>query len=257
MLSVIQSKWFRRAACLSLAACAIAAAVRWWAPASSNPGATGGNDRMDDIRKRLTPDLKKALSAKGLSLGSPIFVRIFKEEKELEVWVAGSRGKFALFRTYPISTYGGKALGPKLAEGDGMAPEGFYTVGKSQLNPNSKFHLAFNIGYPNAYDRSHGRTGSYIMVHGSNVSIGCFAMTDAKIEEIYLLAEAALDGGQKAFAVHSFPFRMTSERLAREIKNPCADFWGNLREGYEWFEREKIPPVAGVQDKRYTFQAQR
>ena len=144
-------------------------------------------------------------------------------------------------------------LGPKLAEGDRQAPEGFYYVNRSRMKPDSTFHLAFNIGYPNSYDRAHNRTGSFIMVHGNQVSIGCFAMTDYWIEEIYTLCAEALKNGQPFFRVHIFPFRMTDERLAKESSNPWHPFWSNLKEGYDWFEEKKTPPNVTVGEKTYTF----
>jgi murein L,D-transpeptidase YafK len=142
-------------------------------------------------------------------------------------------------------------LGPKLAEGDGQTPEGFYEVNPRGLNPKSHYHLAFNIGYPNAYDRAHGRTGSFIMVHGSRVSIGCFAMTNDSIEQIYCLVEAALERGQAAVPIHCFPFRMTAERMALALESPWFGFWTQLHEGYIAFEATRFPPVMAVRRKRY------
>lgn len=198
------------------------------------------------------PDLQPDLDAQRLALGAPIFVRIFKHEAELELWVADATGTLRLLRTYPICAHSG-ALGPKLREGDLQAPEGFYFVKTSQLNPNSRYHLAFNIGYPNAYDRAHERTGSAIMVHGDCVSIGCFAMTDAVIEDIYAFAAAALEHGQPFFRVHIFPFRMTDDAMAINRDNPWFDFWTNLKEGYDYFEDHGAPPDVQVHDRRYTF----
>ena len=151
----------------------------------------------------------------GGKIGDAVFVRIFKQEAELEVWMksgASGNDQFSLVQTYPICAYSGD-LGPKLREGDRQSPEGFYYVKKRQLNPNSNFHLAFNIGYPNRYDRAHKRTGSFIMVHGSCASVGCYAMTDNKIEEIYELVEEALTQGQSFVRVHIFPFRMSDEAM--------------------------------------------
>ena len=184
-------------------------------------------------------------------LGSPVFIRIFKEESELELWVKEGAG-FTRWRTYPICTWSGD-LGPKLKEGDGQSPEGFYFVPPKMMNPKSSYHLAFNIGYPNSYDRAHERTGSYIMVHGACVSIGCYAMTDEKIEEIYAMAKAAHTRGQPYFRVHIFPFRMTPTNMARHADSPWIDFWKNLKEGHDWFEEHKIPPNVEVKDKRYVF----
>jgi murein L,D-transpeptidase YafK len=165
---------------------------------------------------------------------------------ELELFVRDrSTQRYRWFRTYPIARSSGW-LGPKLAEGDGQVPEGCYFVPLAALKPDSRYHLAFNIGYPNAYDRFHRRTGSSIMVHGNQVSIGCLAMTDAKIEEIYTLCAAALQGGQPFFRVHIFPFRMTADRLAKAVADPREPFWRNLKEGYNRFEADGIPPDATV-----------
>ncbi|NQZ55934.1 MAG: murein L,D-transpeptidase [Lentisphaeraceae bacterium] len=183
--------------------------------------------------------------------GSPVFMRIFKEESELELWTKND-DKFELYKTFPICNWSG-TLGPKLKEGDGQSPEGFYFVNTSQLNPNSRYHLAFNIGYPNAYDRSHDRTGSYIMVHGDCVSIGCYAMNDVQIEEIYRIAEAALDKDQSFFRIHIFPFRMNTENMEKHKKNKCFDFWLNLKEGYDAFEKTKLPPNVESYNGRYIF----
>ncbi len=164
-------------------------------------------------------------------MNAPIFIRIYKEESELEVWKLKD-GRFQHFRTYPVCAWSG-GLGPKLRVGDKQTPEGFYTVSHGQMNPNSHYHLAFNIGFPNAYDSANGRTGSAVMVHGDCKSAGCFAMTDARIEEIYALARKAFDGGQSYFHVHIMPFRMTAANLASHRDSPWYPFWLRLKEGYE------------------------
>lgn len=203
--------------------------------------------------ERVRPVLERDLWEKGMRLGEPVFMRAFKEERLLEVFVkrAGS-DRYELFRSYPVAGTSG-VLGPKLAEGDRQVPEGFYYTGPKGMNPDSMYHLSFNIGYPNAYDLFHKRTGSHIMIHGSYVSIGCLAMTDAKIEEIFTMADIALRNGQPFFRVHVFPFRMTEERMTREAENANKPFWDNLREGYEVFEKTGIPPEAEVLDGRYRF----
>ena len=214
-------------------------------------------ERVAHVKARLGPALANEVKKAGLKMGAPVYIRIFKESNELELWMRDHiGGRYRLFNTYRIANYGGGRLGPKLKQGDGVAPEGFYHVGVKQLNPKSDFHLAFNIGYPNTFDPAWGGTGDLIMVHGNEVSLGCFAMTDAQIEMIYLLVEAALRGKQDEFQVHIFPFRMTKERLAKEKENQWFDFWTNLKEGYDLFEREKIPPLVGVRDKRYVFKRQ-
>src|SRR5690606_11897951 len=144
--------------------------------------------------------------------------------------------KYHLYKTYPICKWSG-SLGPKLVEGDKQAPEGFYDVTTDWLWPESQYHLAMNIGYPNQYDRTHGRTGSYIMIHGKCFSEGCFAMKDRPIEEIYLLTEQSLLAGNHNVPIHIFPFRMTDENMARHADSVWMPFWRNLRQGYEWFER--------------------
>ncbi len=190
-----------------------------------------------------------ACAKKSLSFGSSIYVRIFKEEAELEVWLQHGT-QYELLKTYPICKMSG-ALGPKEHEGDAQSPVGFYSVTQGKLNPMSNYHLAFDIGYPNAYDRSLGRTGSFIMVHGNCVSIGCFAMTDPGIEEIYLLAEAALAKGQRSFGVHIFPFRMTAENMRRHATSKWAPFWSDLKAGYDAFEAKHVPPDIDVQGGHY------
>ena len=211
-----------------------------------------GKKRFAAVSRKVTPSLKSALQEKKLKLGSPIFIRAFKEEKKLELWVKKGE-RFQLFRTYPIAAASG-ILGPKQREGDRQVPEGFYFVTRSQMNPQSAYHLAFNIGYPNTFDRAHKRTGSFIMIHGSDVSIGCLAMTDPAIEEIYTLADSALQNGQKFFRVHLFPFQMTPENLARHSKNSWLPFWENLQKGYQWFEEKKVPPNATAKGKVYHFE---
>ena len=221
--------------------------------AQTSPDGSGTHPRAAAAAERVKPGLERDLASRGLALGSPVFLRAFKEERQLEVFVRDARsGKFELFRTYRIAAASGR-LGPKLAEGDLQVPEGFYFVPPSAMKPDSRYHLAFNMGYPNAYDRAPGRTGSLIMVHGDRVSIGCLAMTDEKIEEIFTLCAAAHAGGQAFFRVHLFPFRMTERRMAAAAGDPWAAFWENLKEGYDWFERERVPPDVTVKDLRYQF----
>jgi murein L,D-transpeptidase YafK len=204
-----------------------------------------------EVTARMRPEISLTLQQKGLNLGRPIFIRIFKESDELEVWVRSGE-IFRLFKTYTICDYSG-GLGPKEREGDKQSPEGFYRVGAAQLNPWSKFHLAFNLGYPNEYDRLCKRTGGALMVHGRCSSVGCFAMTDYRMEEIYTIAEAALSEGQESFAVHIFPFRMTAENMRRHRHSKWRSFWLNLQEGYDFFERHAIPPEVAVFRDRYIF----
>lgn len=215
---------------------------------------TSSLPRAEAAAARVRQPLELALREKGLIFGDPVFIRAFKEERLLEFFVENrSSGCFELFRSYPIAAASG-TIGPKLAEGDRQVPEGFYSVPPSAMNPNSRFHLAFNIGYPNALDRSLDRTGSAIMIHGDRVSIGCLAMTDEAIEEIYTLCSAAHTQGQDAFAVHIFPFRPTPQRMNAEQENKWHAHWSNLKEGYDHFEKLRRIPRISVGDGRYCFE---
>ncbi len=208
-------------------------------------------DRAQAAAKRVKPKLERDLHTLGLEFGAPIFMRIFKREKELELWVESDAHRFVLFRTYPICTYSGD-LGPKQREGDNQAPEGFYRVTTAQLNPKSQFHLSFNLGYPNAYDRANSRTGNFLMVHGACVSIGCYAMGDDGIEEIYTIAAAALKNGQPSFEVHAFPFRLDKDALEREKNSIWHAFWSELKPAYDSFEHTRRPPLIQVRDRHYS-----
>jgi len=198
--------------------------------------------------------LERRIERLGMDTRSPILLRIFKEESTLEVWKEDRSGRFQRLKEYEICAWSGK-LGPKLKEGDRQAPEGFYTVSPAQMNPNSSYHLAFNIGFPNAFDRSHGRTGSHLMVHGDCSSRGCYAMEDAPIQEIYALAREAFRGGQQAFQVQAFPFRMTPENMARHADSEHFAFWEMLKRGSDHFEVTGRPPRVDVCGRSYVFDA--
>jgi len=233
---------------------ALAAGVGVWYWMNRDVVEVGVSERSLEVRRRVLPRLQREARALGLRIGSPVFMRSFKESRELEVWLESTPGgPFALFRSYPIANWGPGTFGPKLKEGDGQSPEGFYTVGAAQLNPHSDYHLSFNTGYPNAHDTALGRTGSFIMVHGGEGSIGCLAVTDEKVEEIYVTAEAALRRGQASIPMHLLPFRLRPERLERETNHPWHGFWQNLQEGDARFEVTKRPPVVRMAGRRYEF----
>ena len=199
-----------------------------------------------------TPDTSQfpnRLAAAGLKSGLPMLIRIFKAESELEVWMEKD-GAYVLFATYPICHWSG-TLGPKIREGDKQTPEGFYTITSRQLHRLGRWTRALNLGFPNAYDESLKRDGSYILVHGGCSSVGCFAMTNPVIEEVYSLTSAALRGGQRHVPVHVFPFRMTEANLARHKDAEWYLFWQNLKEGFDAFERTKRPPYVSVCDGHY------
>jgi len=202
----------------------------------------------------IPPAAMALMSAKGMSKDDPILIRAYKKESELEVWKRGSNGKYALLKTYPICRWSGQ-LGPKTREGDRQVPEGFYTVTPAQMNPNSNYYLSFDTGYPNAFDRSLGRNGGDIMVHGSCSSRGCFAMTDQNIAEIYAIAREAFASGQRAVQFQSYPFRMTPQNLAKHRLDPNIAFWKNLKEGSDTFEVTKDEVPVAVANRRYQFNA--
>jgi len=200
----------------------------------------------------IPPATMALMETKGMSRNDPILMRAYKKESEIEVWKRGRDGKYALLKTYPMCRWSGQ-LGPKTREGDRQAPEGFYTVTPAQMNPNSSFHLSFDLGYPNMYDRAHGRTGAHLMVHGSCSSSGCFAMTDEAISEVYALAREAFASGQRSFQFQSYPFRMTAENLAKHRLDPNIAFWRNLKEGSDHFEVTKQEPQVSVANGQYAF----
>lgn len=218
---------------------------------------TGCNsgDLLDVARKANQPlpqDVVRKMKAQGMTKYSPVMMRIFKDEAILEVWKRKDTGRYALVKTYEICNFSG-SKGPKFKEGDRQAPEGFYMVNRHLMNPNSQYYLSFNLGFPNRFDRSLGRTGSNLMVHGDCSSAGCYAMTDKNVAEIYAFARDALSGGQEAFQVQAFPFRMTPENMAAHRDSPHFSYWKMLKEGYDHFELTSIPPKVDVCDRRYVF----
>lgn len=211
----------------------------------------------DGNRKHLRPvpaQTVAMIEQKGMTKESPILLRIYKEEAELEIWKQTAQGRYELLKKYGICKWSGE-LGPKIKQGDRQAPEGFYSIRPEQMNPHSSYHLAFNLGFPNDFDRAHERTGAHLMVHGDCSSSGCYAMTDAQISEIFALAREAFDGGQLAFQVQAFPFRMTKANLARHRNNPNVAFWRMLKEGSDHFEVTRQEPKIDVCARRYIFNA--
>ncbi|MDW5317653.1 murein L,D-transpeptidase family protein [Rhizobium sp. PL01] len=203
-----------------------------------------------EIPANLLADMRK----KGMQPDSPVLIRIFKMESELEVWKIDGSGKYALLKIFPICRWSGK-LGPKTKTGDRQAPEGFYRVTQGSLNPKSQFYLSFNLGYPNRLEAALGHTGEALMVHGACSSSGCFALTDQGVGEIYAVMDRALKGGQKAVQVQAFPFHMTPRNLAAHRDDENLAFWKNLKEGSDIFDVTRREPEAAVCEKRYVFNA--
>jgi murein L,D-transpeptidase YafK len=244
----LQAIFRRRRVRLVLASAAAAAAI---ALAGCN---------VEDIQiseKHLQPipaETVALMERRAMTKEAPILIRVFKEESELELWKQDHTGQFALLKTYPICRWSGE-LGPKVKQGDRQAPEGFYTINPAQMNPNSQYYLSFNMGFPNAYDRAHGRTGAHLMVHGNCSSAGCYSMTDEQIGEIFAIGRDAFFGGQKSFQVQAYPFRMTALNMAKHRNSPHFAFWKMLKQGNDHFEVTRQQPKVDVCEKRYVFNA--
>lgn len=223
------------------------------------PGRKKNHARAIEVSKRVLPNLREDMAEKDLAPGLPLYLRFFKESSLMEMWVlpAGA-AQWKLFKEWKVARWSGK-LGPKLAMGDGQTPEGFYHTDLESLNPESQFHLSFDINYPNAWDRFHRRTGNLIMVHGSFVSVGCYAMTDPAIEEIYTLVAIALGAGQAKIPIHSFPFAMTEKRMEKAAKKPeeaaLLPFWQEIQPAWKIFEDTQRVPDVTVKDGKYVIQA--
>jgi len=232
-------------------ACAVAACLAESAPAAPEKATPALPEKAT---RELPSALLSLLRQKKMPKLSPILIRIFKEESELEVWKQTTAGRFELLKLYPICRWSGE-LGPKLHEGDYQAPEGFYAITPKLMNPNSSYYLAINMGFPNAFDAANDRDGSLLMIHGNCASVGCYAMTDEQIGEIYALARDAFLGGQPAFQVQAYPFRMTPANVARHRTNPNLPFWQMLKIGSDHFEVTRRAPKVDVCDRRYVFDA--
>ncbi len=200
----------------------------------------------------LPKDLIDRMAEIGSSPSDPMVIRVYKQSSELEVWKRTRTGDYALLKTYAICKWSGE-LGPKVSEGDYQSPEGFYDVTPGLMNPKSAYWLSFNVGFPNKFDQAWGRTGTNLMVHGACKSVGCFAMTDEGIKELYAMARETFRGGNRSFQIQLLPFRMTEMNMAAHASNPHAAFWANLKEGADIFDATRQPPIVDVCEKRYVF----
>lgn len=209
-------------------------------------------DSLSKVEPKLSSKVAAEMSRKGMKPESPVLIRIFKQESELEVWKVDKSGNYALFKTYPMCRWSGK-LGPKTKSGDRQAPEGFYHVSAGMLNPNSQYYVSFNLGYPNRLESALGYTGEALMVHGACSSAGCYAMTDQGVGEIYAIVKAALKGGQERFQVQAYPFRMSAQNMALHRDDQNMPFWRTLKEGYDTFAFTRKQPKVSVCGGRYVF----
>ncbi len=200
-------------------------------------------------------ELANEFKERGLKLGSPIFLRVYKQTSEMELWV--QRGpRYVHFKTYGICRWSG-GLGPKFYEGDRQSPEGLYRITTSDLIVNPRWDRAMNINYPNNFDNLNGRGGSGILIHGGCGSIGCFAIQNENVEDVYGAVRAALRGGQVYVPVLALPFRFSALAPEKDDTLRMNEFWADLRRADLLFERDRLPPVAWICDGRYYFSDRR
>ena len=202
------------------------------------------NPRIDGIRKARAEDVKKLLAAAGLpSPVDTVYLRAFKEEKLVELWAGKKGAPLVLVKSYPVCAASGE-LGPKRMEGDLQVPEGLYEI--SEFNPGSNFHLSMKVSYPNASDRVRSdakRPGGLIYMHGNCASIGCIAIEDGPIEEVYLITQ---DSKTRPIRMDVFPARLTQEWMSSHADSPHASFWKELEPGFRVFEGTKRPAAFTV-----------
>lgn len=223
-----------------------------WFPSGSEPPAT---ERSKAIVEASLAHLAPELAPLGLKPGDPVFLRAFKEESELEIWMKPAEDPhYVLFKVHRLAASAGQA-GPKLREGDGQAPEGFYTAKASSMRPETRHYLGIDLGYPNEYDRALGRNGSDLLIHAGDGAGGAYALSPEAMNEVYALADAAFRGGQREVAIHLFPFRLTDARMDKVWAKPSrwTDEWVNLKEGYDFFENVRQPPLVGLAGEEYAF----
>lgn len=212
---------------------------------------TPRSSRADAAMARNTAAMETLAASKGLELGAPVYLRITKRPAELTAFLRDSNGRYKALKSWKICRFSG-GLGPKTKEGDGKSPEGFYSVRPSQMNPVSSYHLSFNLGFPNAYDRAQGYTGSYLMVHGDCVSIGCYAMTDEGIEQIWTIMDSAFSEGQESIPVHIFPFPMPGGKVPEGYQgHAAAPFWKEIAPAWAAFESAAQPPQIDIRKGAY------
>lgn len=213
--------------------------------------------KIGDVMKKREDTLAKQFQAKGLVWPAKfIYIRSFKYDSELEVWVKNkSTEKFKLFKIYKICALAG-SLGPKRMAGDYQVPEGFYYI--NEFNPRSMYHLSLGLNYPNASDKmlsDLSQPGGDIYIHGSCVTTGCIPITDGQIEELYILAAHAKDLGEDFIPVHIFPVNFNNPRsvayLNRYLLNfsEYTAFEKSMRNAFYYFEKNRAIPLVLVNSK--------
>lgn len=201
--------------------------------------------------------LENEFKAKGLKWPARyVFIRSFKYDGQLEIWVKNeAKEKYKLFKTYKVCLQSG-AMGPKRIQGDYQVPEGFYYI--NEFNPNSAYHMALGLNYPNTSDKilsDPEKPGDGIYIHGSCVSIGCIPVNNFDIEEIYIIASAAKASGEDFIPVHIFPVRYNNKTsiafLDNYIQNnpPLQKFALQLKSAYDKFEATRELPIVLIDPK--------
>jgi murein L,D-transpeptidase YafK len=251
-MSVTHHRLFSRAGAESAARTVKAVAAPTLALGVAALAAGCSGDVSSRALQPISSETLALFEQKGVTRNAPVLLRAYKKESELEVWKQKTDGTYAYIRSYPMCRWSGQ-LGPKTREGDRQVPEGFYAITPGQMNPNSSYYLSFNIGYPNAYDRAHGRKGGLIMVHGACSSAGCFSMTDEQIADLYAIAREAFAGGQRSIQMQSLPFKMTAENLAKHRLDPNMPFWRQLKKGSDIFDATRQEPAVGLCGANYGF----
>ena len=200
-------------------------------------------ERVEKAYDEKWKTLEKFLNAGGYGSNFSMLINAYIAEGKLEVWLKSkSSPTYSLFRTYNFCAHSG-TIGPKVIEGDGQTPEGFYYI--NVFNPVSSFHLSLGLNYPNAVDLARTgkdrKPGNDIYIHGNCVTVGCIPLTDDKIKEVYILGVEARNAGQDKIPVNIFPFKMTNANMKKYVAQFSiqANFWKTLQLGYLAFEKRK------------------
>ncbi|UKT62576.1 L,D-transpeptidase family protein [Pedobacter mucosus] len=198
-------------------------------------------ERVENAYTEKWGSLKKSIKAAGYKNDFSMVINAYKTEGKLEIWLKNkSKRSYSLFKIYDFCAHSG-TLGPKIIEGDGQTPEGFYYI--NVFNPLSSFHLSLGLNYPNSVDSARTgkdkKPGGDIYIHGNCVTVGCIPLTDEMIKEVYILAVESRNSGQDKIPVNIFPFKMTNGNMKKHlVQFPSQKgFWQTLQQGYRSFEK--------------------
>ena len=212
-------------------------------------------ERVRNAYQLKETKVKKILALNGIqSFDYDLFLRAFKKEEKLEVWIKPkSQSEYQYIGEYAFCKNSG-TLGPKRKEGDRQIPEGFYTI--SNFNPKSQFLLSLKVDYPNASDKilsDATKPGSDIYIHGNCYTVGCIPITDPLIQELYIFAVEGRKNNN-VIPFHIFPSK-NWKALEKNAPEELKLFWKNLKVGFDFFEEnKKLPPVKVAEDGKYVFE---